>query len=37
LRLAGRQLIQQQFTWARVADQYEQLYLQLLREYRYST
>ncbi len=37
LRQAGRQLIQQQFTWNRVADQYEQLYLQLLREYRYTT
>ncbi|MBN1563322.1 MAG: glycosyltransferase [Anaerolineae bacterium] len=36
LRLAGRQLVQQQFTWSRVADQYEQLYRQLLDEYRYS-
>jgi glycosyltransferase involved in cell wall biosynthesis len=36
LRQASRQLIQQQFTWARVADQYEQIYEQLLREYRYT-
>lgn len=37
LRLAGRHLVQQQFTWQRVADQYEALYSQLLRQYRYTT
>ena len=36
LRLNGRQLIQQQFTWGRVADQYEVVYNQLLRQYRYT-
>ena len=37
LRQNGRQLIQNQFTWSRVADQYEQMYKALLLEYRYTT
>lgn len=36
MRQIGRQLIQQQFTWGRVADQYEVIYNQLLSQYRYT-
>jgi glycosyltransferase involved in cell wall biosynthesis len=32
LRHYGRQLIEQNFTWQRVADQYEDLYEQVIKE-----
>jgi len=30
----GRQLVEQQFTWQRVADLYEDLYMQVIKEHR---
>jgi glycosyltransferase involved in cell wall biosynthesis len=33
LRRNGRRLIEAHFTWQRVADQYESLYQQVIREY----
>ncbi len=34
MALNGRQLIEQRFTWQRVAGMYEQLYRQVVREHR---
>jgi glycosyltransferase involved in cell wall biosynthesis len=33
LRRSGRRLIEEQFTWQRVTDQYESLYQQVIREH----
>jgi len=34
LQRNGRQLVEQQFTWGRVAEQYETLYAQVIEEHR---
>jgi glycosyltransferase involved in cell wall biosynthesis len=34
MALNGRQLVQQRFTWSRVADRYEELYRHVIREHR---
>jgi glycosyltransferase involved in cell wall biosynthesis len=34
MALNGRQLVEQRFTWARVADMYETLYRQVIKEHR---
>jgi glycosyltransferase involved in cell wall biosynthesis len=37
LRRNGRRLIEDHFTWQRVADQYESLYQQVIREHQART